>query len=134
MTKNKFPRNDVMGKDKWTSLNSYFKKLVDYHKGVCNHTSLWDLSYVEKERFHLHCHFNKEFYDLIEAFLREKTIIVLLHTKDVNVEGDKNYSPPKQDKDHENEYMQLHDKQIDLQGDCHGTKNVNYQGAKDANN
>jgi hypothetical protein len=42
---------------------------------------------------------------LIEAFLKEKTIIVPLDTRDVNVEGDKTYSPPKQDKDDEYEYM-----------------------------
>jgi hypothetical protein len=42
---------------------------------------------------------------LIEAFLKEKTTIVPLHTRDVNVEGDETYSPPKQDKDDENEYI-----------------------------
>jgi hypothetical protein len=42
---------------------------------------------------------------LIEGFLREKTIIVPLYTRDVNVEGDKTCSTPKQDKDDENEYM-----------------------------
>jgi hypothetical protein len=42
---------------------------------------------------------------LIEAFLREKTIIVLLNMRDVNVEGDKTYNPQKHDKDDENEYM-----------------------------
>jgi hypothetical protein len=38
-----------------------FQKIADYHKSTCNHTSLWDLSYVEKERFHLHPHFNNCF-------------------------------------------------------------------------
>ncbi len=72
--------------------------------------------------------------DLIEAFLKEKTIIVPLDTRDVNVEGDKTYSPPKQDKDDEYEYMQSHDKQTKFQRDSHGTRIVNCQGAKDADN
>ncbi len=69
--------------------------------------------------------------ELIEAFLKEKTSIVPLHIKDVNVEGNKTYSPPKQDKDDENEYMQSHDKQTNLKGDSDGTRIINCQGAKD---
>ncbi len=48
----------------------------------------------------------------------------------MNVEGDKTYNSPKQDKDDENEYMYSHDKQTNLEGDNHGTRIVNCQGAK----
>jgi len=75
MTKNKFPRH-FMRKEKWNSLNFNFKKLIDYHRGIGNHTSLWDLSYEEKEHFHLHYWFNKKFYDLIEALFRDTFIVV----------------------------------------------------------
>lgn len=39
VTKNKFPKH-VMCKEKWNSLNFNFKKLIDYHSGIGNHTSL----------------------------------------------------------------------------------------------
>lgn len=33
------PMNDTMCKDKWNVLNSNYKKIADYHKGIGNHTS-----------------------------------------------------------------------------------------------
>jgi hypothetical protein len=67
-TKNKFIRNGTMCKDKWNSLNSYNKKIANYHKGTRSHTCFWDLSFDEKEKFHLSCQFNRKFYELIETF------------------------------------------------------------------
>jgi hypothetical protein len=57
-----------MCKDKWNSLNFDYKKLIDYHKGIRNHTYFWDLSFDKKENFHLPCQFNKKLYELIKAF------------------------------------------------------------------
>jgi hypothetical protein len=54
MTKNKFPKH-IMCKEKWNSLNFDFKKSIDYHRGIGNHTTFQDLSYEENEHFHLHC-------------------------------------------------------------------------------
>lgn len=44
-TQKKFARDGTMCKDKWNSLNSNNKKLIDYHKGIENHTYFWDLSF-----------------------------------------------------------------------------------------
>jgi hypothetical protein len=54
--------------------------------------------------------------------------------RDVNLEGDKTYNPPKQDEDDENEYVQSHGKQTNLQGDSHGIRIVNCQGTQDVGN
>jgi hypothetical protein len=42
-----------MCEDKWNALNSDYKKIADYHKGIRNHTSFWELSSRNKEQFHL---------------------------------------------------------------------------------
>lgn len=39
--------------------------------------------------YHLLCQFNKEIYESIESFQGNKSVIIPLHTKDVNVEGDR---------------------------------------------
>jgi hypothetical protein len=57
-TKTKNPRSGTMCKDKWNAFNFKYKKLADYHKGIGNHTNLWELFFEEKERFHLPFHFN----------------------------------------------------------------------------
>jgi hypothetical protein len=54
------------------------------------------LSFENKECFHLPCPFNKKYYEMIEAFKGEKTIIIPLRNRDVNVEGDKIYNLPAQ--------------------------------------
>jgi len=38
ITKSKFPKNITMYKDKWNSLHSNYKKIIDYHKGNDHHT------------------------------------------------------------------------------------------------
>jgi hypothetical protein len=87
------PRNDIMCKDKWNSMNSNFKKLVDYCKGMGNHTCFWDLKYEKKECYHLPCQYPREYYELIEVFQGENNVNVPLHTMDVNVEGNNMYKP-----------------------------------------
>ncbi len=39
-TKIKNLKNKTMCKEKWNALNSDYKKLTDYHKGIGNHTNL----------------------------------------------------------------------------------------------
>ncbi len=77
-----------MCKNKWNSLNSNYKKLIDYHKGIRNHTYFWDLSFNKKVNFHLPCQFNKKLQELIEAFQGEMSVTMPLHVRDVNVEND----------------------------------------------
>lgn len=89
----KNPRNDVMCKDKWNSLNSNFKKLIDYHKGTSNHTCFWDLKYQKNECYYLLHQYTRGYYEFIEVFQGEKNVNALLHTKDVNAEGDDMYKP-----------------------------------------
>ncbi len=76
----------------WNSLNLNFKKLSNYHKGKGNHTSFQDFSFENKERFHLPHQLNKKYYEVIEAFMGEKTIIIPLNNKDVSDEKDKIYN------------------------------------------
>ncbi len=95
-----------MCKDKWNSLNSDFKKLINYHKGTRNHTCFWDLTFEEKEHFHLPCQYTWEHYELIEVFRGENNINVPLYIKDVNVEGNI-YKPPKQEIEDEINEIQL---------------------------
>jgi hypothetical protein len=47
------------------------------------------LSFENKKCFHLPCPFNNKYYEMIEAFKGEKTIIIPLHNRDVNAKGDK---------------------------------------------
>jgi hypothetical protein len=77
-----------MFKDKWNSLNFNYKELADYHKGTRNHICIWDLSFDEKEKFHLPHQFNREFYELIKTFQGERNVIAPLHVKDVKVGND----------------------------------------------
>jgi hypothetical protein len=53
-TKSKFAKDGTMCKDKWNSLNSIYTKIIDYHKGIKNHTYFWDLSFNKKEIFIYH--------------------------------------------------------------------------------
>jgi hypothetical protein len=76
-----------MCKDKWNSLNSDYKKHAIYHKGTRNHICFWDLSFDEKEKFHLPHQFNRKFYELIEEFQGENNVIAPLHVRDVKVEN-----------------------------------------------
>lgn len=62
------------------------KAWTNYHKGIGNQTSFWQLSFFLK--IHLPCLYNREYYKLIKAFQGEKVVNVPLHAKDVNVEGD----------------------------------------------
>ncbi len=114
-----------MCKEKCNSLNFDFKKLIDYHRGIGNHTTFQDSSYEENEHFHLHCQFNKKFYDLIEALIGE-TFIVYLHTTNVKVKGDKTYKLGQEKVDED--YMQSQDNQIYIQACRHGTRIVDNQG------
>jgi hypothetical protein len=82
-----------MCKDKWNAFNFNYEKLANYHKGTRNHTGFWELSFAEKERFHLPLHFNQECYDAIEAFQGEKAINVPFHMQDVNVKENEVYKP-----------------------------------------
>lgn len=82
-----------MCKDKCNSLNSNYIKLADYHKKNRSHTYFWDLSFDEKEIFHLLCQFNIEFYELIEAFEGERNVTTPLHVRDDNVKNDKIHGP-----------------------------------------
>lgn len=66
--KSKFPRNHTMCKDTWNALNLDYKKHTNYHKGTKMHTYFWDLMSKEKERFHLPCVFNRDYYESIDVF------------------------------------------------------------------
>ncbi len=82
-----------MCKDKWNSLNSYYKKLADYHKGTRSYTYFSDLSFDENFFFHLTHQFNRKFYELIETFWWEKNFTTPLHIQDINVENDEICEP-----------------------------------------
>jgi len=82
-----------MCKDKWNVFNFDYKKLANYHKGIENHTIFLELSFEEKERFHLPFHFNQECYNAIEAFQGETVINVPFHMWNVNVKGNGVYRP-----------------------------------------
>jgi superoxide dismutase len=77
-----------MCKDKWNSFNSNYKKILNYHKGIRNHTCFWDLVSKEKERHHLPCQFNLKIYDQIELFQGKSSVTIPLHSKDINIDGD----------------------------------------------
>jgi len=64
-TQKKFARDGTMCKDKWNSLNSNNKKLIDYHKGIeiILTFGIYPLIYI-----YVPFQFNKKFYELIEAF------------------------------------------------------------------
>jgi hypothetical protein len=67
----KIPWNGKMCKDKWNGLNSYYKKLLNYHKGTSHHMLFWEMILKECDRYHLSKQFNKEFYKATEAFQGE---------------------------------------------------------------
>lgn len=73
------PRNGTMCKDKWTGINSDFKKLSDYHKGTEHHTLYWELSTNKCDNHHLPWSFNTKYYNAIEAFQGECIINTPLH-------------------------------------------------------
>lgn len=50
------------------ALNLDYKKLINDHKGTKMHTYFWDLMFKEKERFHLPCVFNRDYYESIDVF------------------------------------------------------------------
>jgi hypothetical protein len=58
----KILRNGTMCKDKWNGLNSYYKKLSNYHKGTNHHMLFWEMIPKECDWYHLLKQFNKEFY------------------------------------------------------------------------
>ncbi len=107
--RSRFPRNDTMCKDKWNTLNSNCTKIAYYHKGTGMHTCFWDLMFKEKERFHLLCVFNREYYESIDVFQGEKVINVPIHVKDVNAKGDVVYKPFAQETQDENEDFNSHE-------------------------
>jgi hypothetical protein len=67
----KIPQTRKMCKDKWNGLNSYYNKLLNYHKGTSHHMSFWEMIPKEHDRYHLLKQFNKEFYKATEAFQGE---------------------------------------------------------------
>ncbi len=71
----------------------WLQKLTNYHKSTRNHTNFWELSFEEKERFHLPLHFNQKCYDAIEAFQGEKVMNVPFHMQNVNVKRNGIYRP-----------------------------------------
>jgi hypothetical protein len=84
----KIPRNVKMCKDKWNGLNSYYKKLSNYHKGTSHHTLLWEMILEEHNQYYLRRQFNKEFYEAIEAFQGKWIIIVPIHVRDLQEKGE----------------------------------------------
>jgi hypothetical protein len=52
ITKSKTPYNGKMWKNKWKCINSNYKKKVNYHKGIGHHTSYWEMSIDEQDKFH----------------------------------------------------------------------------------
>lgn len=80
-----------MCEDKWNEINSDFKKFFYYHKGIGHHIFYWELTIDEHENFHLFWSFNREDYNVIEAFQWECIINTLLHVRNLHIEGDKNY-------------------------------------------
>ncbi len=84
-------QNGKMCKDKGNELNSYYKKLLDYHKGISHHMSLWEMILEEWDRYHLPRESNKEFYEAIKAFQSKWIINVLIRMKDLQAEGDGNF-------------------------------------------
>jgi hypothetical protein len=84
LTNSRTPRNTKMFNDKWNWLNSDFKKLFNYHKGIGRNISYWQLLIEECDKHYLQHHFNC--YNAIEAFQGERIINALLHMKDVHVD------------------------------------------------
>jgi hypothetical protein len=80
-----------MCKDEWNSFNFDYKKIIDYHKGIDNHTCFWDLVVEEKDRYHLPHQICQKLNDLIKEFQGERKVITPLHSKDINVKSDKIY-------------------------------------------
>lgn len=62
LTHSKNPGGAKMCKDKWNSLNIDYMTVVDYGRGMGNHTSFWSLSNEEKDMQALHMQFNSDFF------------------------------------------------------------------------
>lgn len=115
-SKANFQGTKQCAKNKRNFLNFDYKKIVNYHKGIKNHTCFWDLLFEEKEMYHLPCQFNKEIYESIESFQGNKSVIIPLHTKDINVEGDRIHGLAlAKETQNENDKFQLQDNTNDFQ-------------------
>ncbi len=53
--------------------------------------SFWEMIPKEHDQYHLLKQFNKEFYKATEAFQGEQIINSLIHVKELQAEGDKNF-------------------------------------------
>jgi hypothetical protein len=84
----KIPRNENMCKDKWYGLNPNYKNLSNYHKGTGHHMLFWEVTLEERDWYHLRKQFNKEFYEAIEAFQGKWIIIIPIHVKGLQAEGE----------------------------------------------
>jgi hypothetical protein len=49
---------------------------------------LWEMILEECDQYYLQKQFNKEIYEMIKTFQGEWIIIVLIHVKDLQVEGE----------------------------------------------
>jgi len=96
--KSKSPYNGKMCKDKWTSINGNYERICDYNKNTSHNTSYWDLIIEEIKKLHLPKQFLEEYYNVITTFQGEGSIHTPMHVKDLQVEGDGVYIPPKKKK------------------------------------
>jgi hypothetical protein len=80
-----------MCKDKWNYLNSNYKKILNYHKGINHNMSFWELVVDGCDKYHLLKQFKKEYYNTIKTFQVKWNVSAPFHVIDLWANGDKNY-------------------------------------------
>jgi len=92
----KFLTMEKMWKDKWNNLNSNYKKTSNYHMEINHaiHYGIWQLKDATTAIFQIK-QFNKELYDVTQAFQKEMMMNALRHMKNLHAKGDiVIYMPP----------------------------------------